>query len=88
MKPPTLTLLTKDHIPLLVSAFWENGLPKPASTFETYLKEQETGDRLAWVAFVGEKVAGYVTLTWTSKYNPFREKNIPEIMDLNVLPPY
>jgi GNAT superfamily N-acetyltransferase len=32
--------------------------------------------------------AGYVTLKWQSLYPPFNDQNIPEIMDLNVLPPF
>lgn len=27
-------------------------------------------------------------MKWQSEYAPFREKQIPEIMDLNVLPPF
>ena len=80
--------LQASDIPVIVSAFEENNLPKPAETFETYLKEQEAGERLAWVSHAGDQVAGYVTLAWQSKYKPFQEKNIPEIMDLNVLPPF
>lgn len=30
--------------------------------------------------------AGYVTICWRSHYPPFREQNIPEIMDFNALP--
>ena len=32
-------------------------------------------------------LAGYVTLLWTSDYSPFAERQIPEVSDLNVLPP-
>lgn len=32
--------------------------------------------------------AGYVTLLWTSDYRPFAERQVPEVADLNVLPPY
>jgi ribosomal protein S18 acetylase RimI-like enzyme len=35
-----------------------------------------------------EVFTGYITLKWQSRYEPFRIKNIPEIMDLNVLPPF
>src|SRR5690606_31842640 len=35
-----------------------------------------------------DSFAGYVTLKWNSLYQPFRELNIPEIMDLNVLPQF
>jgi GNAT superfamily N-acetyltransferase len=36
----------------------------------------------------GLEFAGYVTLKWQSLYSSFRDQNIPEIMDLNVLPPF
>jgi GNAT superfamily N-acetyltransferase len=32
--------------------------------------------------------AGYVTLLWVSDYGPFAKRQIPEISDLNVLPPH
>lgn len=41
-----------------------------------------------WIAFHNGQVAGYVTLKWVSHYQSFKEQHIPEIMDLNVLPPY
>ena len=80
--------LQETYIPKIVSAFKESNLPKPAETFETYLKGQEVGERIVWVAYEGDRLAGYVTLAWNSKYKPFQDKNIPEIMDLNVLPPF
>ena len=33
-----------------------------------------------------DEFAGYVTLKWQSQYPSFKAQNIPEIMDLNVLP--
>jgi GNAT superfamily N-acetyltransferase len=44
--------------------------------------------RAVWVAHVNHQFAGYVTLKWHSHYEPFANANIPEIMDLNVLPPF
>ncbi len=41
-----------------------------------------------WVAFYTGQFAGYVTLKWVSHYQSFKDQHIPEIMDLNVLPPY
>lgn len=81
-------ILEEKDIRTIVSDFEKNELPKPRSTFDTYLKEQSSGDRIAWVVYEGDQFAGYVTLSWKSKYKPFRDKNIPEIMDLNVLPPF
>ncbi len=40
------------------------------------------------MASKGQYIAGYITLQWDSKYRSFHEKGIPEIMDLNVFPPF
>jgi len=72
----------------IVSKFAEHNWPKPIATFERYLQEQCDGNRLIWVAYLNNQFAGYVTLAWMSKYQPFRDDKIPEIMDLNVLPPF
>lgn len=61
---------------------------KPASLFEGYLKEQEAGEQIVWMAHVHEQFAGYITLKWQSQYPSFKAQRIPEIMDLNVLPHY
>jgi GNAT superfamily N-acetyltransferase/NTP pyrophosphatase (non-canonical NTP hydrolase) len=80
--------LAADHIQLLSGAFNQIGWHKPSSLFEEYLKEQEAGERLVWVAKVQDEFAGYVTLKWQSHYPSFQAQNIPEIKDLNVLPAY
>lgn len=78
--------LKADDIPSIVAAFRKIGWNKPASIFEGYLKEAELGERLVWVAHRHDQFAGYVSLKWQSQYPHFKEQNIPEIMDLNVLP--
>lgn len=75
-------------IDIIVECFARHNWQKPRSTFENYLDEQMAGIRQVWVAFENNQLAGYVTLNWHSKYEPFLAQNIPEIMDLNVLPPY
>lgn len=75
-------------IPIIVDAFGRANWPKPAAIFETYLQEQLTGARLVWVAYVNDQFAGYVTLNWQSQYESFAAARIPEIMGLNVLPPF
>lgn len=46
------------------------------------------GTRIVCVAAIGGKDAGYCVLNLTPKYAYFRAHDIPEIQDLNVLPPY
>jgi GNAT superfamily N-acetyltransferase len=90
MKPldPVIRSLERGDIPEIAEAFRQLGWNKPASQYEHYLREQEQKVREVYVAFVEGKFAGYVTIYWTSSYGPFRESNIPEIMDFNVLPEF
>lgn len=85
---PIIRPLESKDIPEIAAAFQQLGWNKPASQYEHYLAEQERKVRDAYVAFVEGKFAGYVTISWTSSYEPFQEKNIPEIMDFNVLPEF
>ncbi len=82
----TIRLLTEPDIQPIAAAFAELGWNKSAAQYERYLAEQESGLRTVFVAFVDEAFAGYVTVLWQSGYPPFREANIPEIADFNVLP--
>lgn len=78
----------ESDIGLIVGCFAEHQWEKPATTFQTYFSEQCLDERQVWLAFDDTAFAGYVTLKWQSAYLPLFEQNIPEIMDLNVLPPY
>lgn len=84
----TCESLSSDHIASMTEAFNQIGWNKPASLFEGYLKEVEQGARLVWMAHLHDQFAGYVTLNWQSQYESFAAARIPEIMDLNVLPPF
>lgn len=75
-------------IDLFFQAFVAANSPKPLSLFQTYLEEQKNNKRKVWVAIQDGNIAGYVTLKWESQYPLFKQKKIPEIMDLNVLPQY
>lgn len=81
-----IRLLESNDIPEIAHAFQELGWNKPASQYEHYLVEQALELRDVHVAFVDGNFAGYLTICWKSGYIPFHEKNIPEIVDFNVLP--
>ena len=68
--------------------FRQIGWHKPRSTYERYLNEQSSGDRLVIVAEISKAFAGYLTVKLRSAYEHFLSNNIPEISDLNVLPKY
>lgn len=75
--------------PLLFhQAFKKQGWNKPVEQYEQYLKLQASGERDIIVAEYRQLFAGYLTINWLSGYPPFREKNIPEVVDLNVLKKY
>ncbi len=80
--------LTEADIRVIIAAFTEIGWDKPASIFKKYLEEQKNNERCVWVALKQNVFVGYVTLKWHSAYQPFADKNIPEISDLNVLPTF
>lgn len=82
----SIKTLELNDIPVMVQKFQEANWPKPATTFENYLEEQKNNERQVWLAFQDNQFAGYVTLKWKSQYEFFAENNIPEIMDLNILP--
>jgi GNAT superfamily N-acetyltransferase len=69
-------------------AFSRIGWIKPCTLFDRYLLEQAAETRSCWVAHLGTAFAGYVTVNWKPTYPFFAEKRIPEIQDLNVLPPF
>ena len=82
----TIRSIEEKDIPVIAQAFAELGWNKPASQYKRYLMEQRYEVRDVYIAFVKEQFAGYLTICWKSTYGPFREKNIPEIVDFNVLP--
>src|SRR5918996_1776058 len=85
---PVIRLLESQDISDIAEAFQHLGWNKPASQYERYLMEQAEKIRDVYVAFTQEEFAGYLTIRWSSSYEPFRKENIPEIVDFNVLPKY
>lgn len=80
--------LMEFDIPIMVEKFANANWLKSDDLFKKYWHEQENGERLIWLAFYQGEFAGYATLKWESSYKPFKDKGIPEIMDLNILPEY
>lgn len=52
---------------------------------ETYWQQSKAGKRVVLIAEYKNKFAGYLSIVWESGYPPFKEANIPEIVDFNVL---
>lgn len=72
----------------ITDAFIAIGWNKPRSLYEKYLVQQLHGLRSVLIARENGKFCGYVTIKWESDYRGFNQNNIPEIIDLNVLPTY
>jgi ribosomal protein S18 acetylase RimI-like enzyme len=83
-----LSVLENNDIDSIVAEFKLIGWNKPRSLYENYLQEQSGATRSVIVAKTDGKFCGYVTMKWKSDYPAFNENDIPEIVDLNVLPQY
>ena len=83
-----LVSLDAKHINEIVEAFTKIGWNKPASLYEKYLNEQVQKLRTVLIATQQGIFCGYVTIKWQSEYPAFNSGNIPEIVDLNVLPDF
>ncbi len=81
----TIRALRRDDAAVIAAAFAAQGWHKPAAQYERYYAEQDAGERDVLVAEVAGVFVGYVTVVWRSEYQPFDERAIPEIVDLNVL---
>ncbi len=75
-----------DIAQMISSAFSAIGWNKPRSQYDRYYEEQKAGKRIVLVAFVDGEFSGYGNIVWESGCPSFRNKGIPEISDLNVLP--
>lgn len=75
--------------PVIAAAFaragWRN---KSEAKYRRYFREQQAGSRDVIVALYASECAGYGTIVWEPDYPTFRERGIPEIVDLNVLPEF
>ena len=85
---PLIRLLESNDIPQIAKAFQQLGWDKPALQYERYLMEQVLEIRDVYIAFTEEPFVGYLTICWTSSYEPFQREKIPEIVDFNVLPKF
>lgn len=88
MSKTILSALTLSDIDEIVLAFKTIGWNKPATIYLNYLQEQYEEKRLIFLAKINKKFAGYITLNLQPHYSYLKNKNIPEIADLNVLPSF
>lgn len=80
--------ITENDSVIISNAFKEQGWEKPESLYERYIIEQNNEERITLIAEIDGEFAGYVNVIWNSYYPAFKEKNIPEVNDFNVLIKY
>lgn len=85
---PLIRILKSGDIETIAAAFARLGWHKPISQYERYLAEQTKGERVVLIGTLDGVFAGYVTILWESPYPIFWQANIPEIVDLNMLPQF
>jgi GNAT superfamily N-acetyltransferase len=74
-----------DDCQRISEAFQLQGWNKPVELYQQYFSDIQAKRRDVIIAESNNEFAGYVTIMWISDYPSFKEKNIPEIVDLNVL---
>lgn len=77
--------LTESDPAGISQAFLDQGWHKSVELYGRYALEQREGKRVTLIAEADGTFAGYINVLWQSGYPAFREANIPEISDLNVL---
>ncbi len=77
--------MLEDDCEIISKAFAAQNWNKPTAHYKNYLSEQTEGKRAVLIAEVKDEFAGYLTIIRQSDFLPFREKDIPEIVDFNVL---
>lgn len=65
--------------------FKKQGWDKSIEQYKSYYEEIIKNQREVLIAEKENKIVGYITIIWNSKYSYFSENDIPEISDLNVL---
>lgn len=80
--------MQEEDIAELHYEFALQGWDKSEEQFRTYYEEQNRGERQVFIATVDDAVAGYATLLPHDISGPFKDTNIPVIVDFNVLIKY
>lgn len=78
--------LTADLAPICQSGFGAMGWTKPNGYFADCVAKMTAGEMEVLVALNGSEYLGHVRVIWESDYTAFREQEIPEVNDLNVVP--
>jgi GNAT superfamily N-acetyltransferase len=86
----SIKVITQDDIAGIVEVLKEPYMLGREDQYISYFNkchdQNKSGDRITYVAYYEEKVAGYVNIIFRPAYPYFADMNIPEINDLYVVP--
>jgi len=80
--------LLPGNIPAAIDEFAERVYNGDRSEAERHFGGHLDGKADTFVARVGGRLAGYITIRWESEYEPFRREGIPFIHHLEVFPKF
>lgn len=83
--PISIRCLEASDCEIISAAFITQGWNRTIEQYRRYFQDCQDNRRVVLIAEVKGEFAGYITILWESTYSPFREQNIPEIADFNVL---
>ncbi len=88
---PQISELQESFIPWVKTGYEKMGWGKDEAYFETCFQQQEAGELVVLVSYDAKSYDamsyfGHLKLVWVPEYLEFRNNNIPEIKDLNVIP--
>lgn len=84
----TIRSMNESDIRIIYEEFLSQNWHPAIETFQKYFQEQVSNQRFVFVAEYEGNVAGFTILISNTQYGPFANKNIPEIVDLNVFQKY
>lgn len=84
----TIRTMKVSDIEEFPAEFEKQGWHKPIEQYQLYYEEQAKGLRKIFVAEADGRAAGYATLLPHDTSGPFKDKNIPVVVDFNVLQKY
>ncbi len=80
----TVRSMMPEDVKVLYDTYLSYGWHPNIETYENYYKEQEEGKRLVFIAEYEGRVSGQCTLVLNPDEGPWKNKGIPEIVDLTV----
>ena len=79
-----LRSMEKGDAKIIFDTYNSYGWHPVMETYANYLKDQESGERLVFIAEYEEKVSGLCTLVLNPEEGPWKNNGWPEIVDLSV----